>query len=200
MGYTHGKAWNKSLVIEGVESVMNGLGIDSMPTEKMVKEFTNSCALNVAISRYGGGRIKLSKEMGIECKGVETMLGVEYEELAGEYIVNSKGMEIIQMGAKYPYDILVNGNIKVDVKVSRLSNANGGYYTFNLGKVYPTCDIFVCYCIDDDNNIIKTYVIPSCVMSGKTQLSVGRIASMYDIYLDKWDILNTYDKFYKLLV
>jgi len=197
MGYAYGIKWSEEVVTKNVESIMKELKIDSMPTQKMVEDITGNNALNNAITKHCGGRIKLAKAMGIECKGVETMLGTEYEEKAGDYIVNFEGMDMIQMGPRYPYDILVNNNIKIDVKVSRLSSANGGYYTFNLEKPYPTCDIFVCYCINDDKKIIKTYVIPSCIMSGKTQLSVGRIKSKYDLYLDKWDLLNKYDNFYK---
>ena len=34
-------------------------------------------------------------------------------------------------------------------------------------------------------------------MHGKKQLSVGQIESMYDTYKDNWNILKTYDEFYK---
>ena len=100
------------------------------------------------------------------------------------------------MPPRYPYDLLVGNNIKVDVKVSKMYNNTIKMYTFNLEKRFPTCDIFVAYCIDDNKNIVKTYVIPSAILSGITQLSVGIDKSKYDIYLDKWDIVDKYAKFY----
>ena len=67
--------------------------------------------------------------------------------------------------AGYPYDILVNRNVKVDVKASRLFNnyGNSKYYTFNLEKKDQTCDIFVFYCINQNDEIERTFVIPSAV-------------------------------------
>ena len=97
---------------------------------------------------------------------------------------------------KYPYDILVNRNVKVDVKASRLFNnyGNSKYYTFNLEKKDQTCDIFVFYCINQNDEIERTFVIPSTVLSGKTQLAVGE-SSMYDKYIDQWRFISDYNKF-----
>lgn len=72
------------------------------------------------------------------------------------------------------------------------------HYTFNLEKKNPTCDIYVAFCVDDYLNPIKTYVIPSKFLH-LTQLSIGRYKSKYDRFLDRWDYIDVFDKFYKQL-
>ena len=73
----------------------------------------------------------------------------------------------------------------------------GSFYTFNLEKKNPTCDIYICYCLNEIDEITKVYIVPSKVMYGKKQLSVGEVSSMYDIYKNNWEILKIYDDFYK---
>ena len=98
---------------------------------------------------------------------------------------------------RYPYEILADNNIKIDVKVGNLYCSNqGSFHTFNLEKKHPTCDLYICFCLNDDN-IDKIYVIPSCVLSGKKQLSIGEHKSKYDRYIKAWKYLNIYKSFYE---
>lgn len=102
------------------------------------------------------------------------------------------------MKPRYPYDLLTNGNIKVDVKTSRkLDRKNSAfpYYSFNLEKREPTCDIFIFYCLDVDCNIDRTVIIPSCIISGKTQIGMGGLTK-WEAYEDKWDYFDKYNEFY----
>lgn len=50
------------------------------------------------------------------------------------------------------------------------------------------------YCLDEIENVIKTLIIPSIVLYGKTQLAVGK-TSKYDIYKDRWDLIEMYNNF-----
>ena len=75
-------------------------------------------------------------------------------------------------------------------------NGQSPYYSFNLEKSNPTCDRFVVFCLNKDKSIHKTYIIPSSVLYGKTQLSLGVNSSIYDKFLDKWQIFNDYNTFY----
>lgn len=199
MSYSHGTRWNDNLVKQSILEVMEKLKISSMPTQTMTKNITGNNSLNNAITR-SGGRIEWSKRLNVECKGVETMLGRHFELLCQDSIIEKFDFDVEQMNCNYPYDLLANNQIKIDVKVSKMYQKDFSMYTFNLGKKYPTCDLFVCYCVDDNENIIKTYVIPSAILSGKTQLSVGVKASKYDIYLDGWILLKAYDNFYKKIL
>jgi len=195
MGYSHGTKWNDELIQKRIEIVMDKVGITTMPTQSMTTEVFGNTSLNDAISR-SGGFIFWANKLGLEHMGIETVLGRDFETHCMMFIQDKFDVNVEEMPPRYPYDLLVGNNIKVDVKVSKMYNNTIKMYTFNLEKRFPTCDIFVAYCIDDNKNIVKTYVIPSAILSGITQLSVGIDKSKYDIYLDKWDIVDKYAKFY----
>ena len=43
----------------------------------------------------------------------------------------------------------------------------------------------------------KVYVVPSVVVSGQVQISIGGTNSKYNIYLERWDFIDAFDEFYK---
>lgn len=197
MGYAHGNKWTVEKIEKAIKEVMKKAKTDCLPTHSEIKKITGNCGLTNAISRHGGSRYWAEK-LGIEIKSCESELGYDYEcECVSA--LTALGYECELTKARYPYDVLANNNIKIDVKVSRLYNGkHGNFYTFNLEKPKPTCDIFVCYCINDDK-IQKNYIVPSCVLSGKTQLSIGEKHSKYDKYIDDWGIVKIYNDFYESL-
>lgn len=196
MAYSHGKQWNYDKVKIALQDFIAKEKIDYMPTAKQIRERTGSSSLVDAISRNGGYTF-WANELNLPLQRGDTNLGRQYETYCMEYLVNNFGFECEQMSIKHPYDLLVN-EIKVDVKCANIytGSRNARFYTFNLEKRSPTCDIFVCYCLGE-NGIVKTYVIPAVIVSGKCQLSVGEKMSVYDKYLDKWEIFEKYDNFYK---
>jgi len=198
MVHSHGESWNDELIEKGIIDVMQKASISTMPTLSITNEILGNSSLSNAISKHGGFAF-WAKKLGLEQLKCETRLGKEHESYCLNFIQYNFDFAVEQMTYNFPYDLLVESNIKIDVKVSRMYNKGFKYYTFNLEKKSPTCDIFVAYCIDDDKKIVKTYVIPSSVLSGKTQLSVGVIKSKYDKYLDNWELLNKYNKFYDSL-
>ena len=195
MGYAHGTKWSDALVQQKIEHVMEKLDLTTMPTRSMIVNVTGNQSLVNEITR-SGGVIGWAERLGIEHRGIETTMGTRFEKTCMEFIQSKYDFNVEMMKAGYPYDLLVNDNIKIDVKSSRMYQGKHNMYTFNLEKRFPTCDIFVAYCIDEENRIIRTYVVPSKVLSGITQLSIGISKSKYDIYLDKWDVLLKYDEFY----
>lgn len=196
MGYAHGTKWSDELIEVKIKEVMEDLGLSTMPTRSMIARTTGSGALNNAISRKGGF-IVWADNLGIKHKGIQTAMGRELEERCMRFIQDEYGFNVKLMKQKYPYDLLVNDNIKIDVKSGKMYKGEFAMYTFNLEKRFPTCDIFVAYCLTENREILKTYVIPSKILSGKTQLSVGVHASKYDEYLDNWGCLEVYEDFYK---
>lgn len=198
MGYSYGTKWNNDAIENGIKEVMQKAHIDFMPTHTIIRQITGDYCLTNAIRRHGGTRYWADK-LGLEIKFCESKYGYEYEcECVSA--LTELGYECELTKERYPYDILADGNIKVDVKISHLYHGKtGNFYTFNLEKSKPTCDIFVCYCVADDKKQ-KVYVIPSCVVSGKTQLSIGQSTSRYDKYIDKWEAFRMYSDFYKSLV
>ena len=79
-------------------------------------------------------------------------------------ILEKLGYQVQKMTTKHPYDLLINDNVKIDVKVSRCCNNNGfKFYSFNLERKYHNCDInypivFTCQkqCAPCDNNKTAT--------------------------------------------
>ena len=132
----------------------------------------------------------------MEIKECESKFGDQLEDYCVLQIQEKLGLDGEKTKPRYPYDILVNRKVKLDVKASRIFDnyGNSKYYTFNLEKKDQTCDIFVFYCINQNNEIEKTLVIPSTVLSGKNQLSIGK-SSMYDKYIDQWRFISDYNKF-----
>lgn len=187
--------WTEEKIKSEILRIVQKTGVNAMPScDLIVQEEGNFC-LAVAISKNGGYRY-WAKKLGFDNCTSCSSYGKKHEELCFSQLVEL-GYDCQTTSTKYPYDILA-GFVKIDVKSSRPYNGkNGAFYSFNLEKSKPTCDIFICYCIGEEENIDKIYVIPSCVLQGKTQLSIGMAKSKYDKYIDAWDIVEQYEKFFK---
>ena len=185
--------WSSERVKCEIANVMKMLDIDRMPSFEEIKHATNSCALTNAISKRGG-IYHFSEEMGVLAGKSETGLGRKYELYAKD-IIESMGHSVIKMTTRFPYDLLVENGVKVDVKVSHLyKGKQGDFYTFNLEKPFATCDIYVLFCVGTTEQI---YVVPSAKVIANTQISIGQYKSKYDIYKDRWDLLDDYVGFFR---
>lgn len=47
------------------------------------------------------------------------------------------------------------------------------YHSFSLEKRESTCDIYILYCLNNNNEIYKTVIIPSCHVYGQTQIGIS---------------------------
>lgn len=195
MGYTHGNKWTDELITKEILNVKNVLNLDRMPSRSEIVLAVGN-GLSIIIGRRGGYKYWAEK-LNLDIKDSETKLGKEYETKIAELLKN-KGYEVERMSMKHPYDLLVNQNIKVDVKISNLYRGpKGNFHTFNLEKYNHNCDLFICVCVTDEE-IVKTLVIPSKFLMKVSQLSVGG-TSIYDKYIDRFDFIKEYDAFYKNL-
>ena len=197
MGYTHGKKWADGEVEEKIMYLVNALKLDRFPTKAEMIEFYGDRALACKVSKTGGSRYYASK-LNLSLSDSESEFGNFFEELAIDEIFEHTGFSSFHTNVRYPYDLLTNGNIKVDVKASKSINrkeSNFPYHTFNLEKREPTCDIFVFYCLNENMEIEKRVIVPSCLLSGKTQVGMGGL-SKWDAYEDKWEYFDMYNKFY----
>lgn len=171
--------------------LVKSMGINRMPTRTEVSKFTGNESLCNRIMRSGGFKA-WAERLNLKFKNCETYFGNKYEELAA-FRLKTWFKDVKRTPVKFPYDIVVNGRTKIDVKASRLyKGKTGNYYTFNLESKYPKCDFYVAYCLDDKDIIKKVLVIPACVMAGKSQLSVGE-NSIYDKYNFGWDLIEKFD-------
>lgn len=194
MGYARGKRWTDSIVEEEIIAVVKVLGEDRMPSKSECDSITGNYALTNAIKRYGGFDYFANK-LNLKIKESESKLGHKGEVQVKKKLENL-GYKVERMRLKHPYDLLVNDNIKIDVKTSSKYKSPEGWnsYSFNLEKENPTCDIYIFLCLEDD----KYLIIPSKFLK-QTQLTIGEV-SKYDKYKDCWGYINQYDRFYKEIV
>lgn len=196
MGYTHGIKWSDEKVEQEILRVVEGLGIDHFPTHEEMKSIIGDKSLSCRISKTQG-TVYWSEKLGIPIKYCETNFGNKFEMIAINDIFENTCLSSSHTSTGHPYDVYVNNCVKVDVKVSKpfVNNCGATAFTFNLEKEIPTCDIYILYCVDDSESIIKKIMIPSCMLFGQTQIGVG-ISSKWDAYKDKWNIISEYNDFF----
>ena len=179
MGYAFGTKWSDELIKEEILKVMKALNINRMPSSDEIKLVTNNSKLTNAIRRHGG-YLQWSARLRLHQSECETRTGLN-SEIKIKEIHESKGYKVEKMTTRHPYDLLVNENIKIDVKAANKYESPTGWssYSFNLEKANPTCDIYIICCLQDN----KTLIIPSKFLK-QTQLCITNKVSKYDIYKD----------------
>ena len=196
MGYTHGTKWSEELIERELKKVMSMLDIKRMPSNRELTKI-GRYDLSNGISR-SHGFYGWANKLGLKIKDSETKMGRYYETVFDEKMANEYGYETEEMTVRFPYDRLVEGLVKVDIKSGfKVKTKDSYYYTFNLETANRKSDILVCYCISEQKEIAKAYIIPSIVMQGKKQLSVGIAKSKYDKFIDRYDLISEYLKFYR---
>ena len=199
IGYSHGKKWTKEAIEVEIQKVMCALGLQNrFPTHSEIIGYTGNMKLTNAISKHGGTKYWASR-MGCSIKRCESELGDYFEKYAMEDIFQKTRFNSEKMRVGYPFDILTNNFIKVDIKASHINmrSEHNKYYSFNLEKREPTCDIFVLYCIDDKEDICKTYIVPSCFTYGQTQIGISANgSSKWDKFKNAWFYFEKYNSFY----
>lgn len=184
-----------------IKRVVEALELDRFPTHSEIEKFFGNKALTNKISKTGGTK-HWAKVLGYGVKNCESEFGDRFERHAMHDIFNNVGLKSFKNKVGYPYDLATNSHIKVDVKSSTINERNDcSYFSFNLEKRFPTCDIFILYFINNADEICKTYIIPSCHVCGQTQIGITAYGkSKWDSYKDKWDIFHIYNEFYQILM
>lgn len=191
MGYTHGNKWSDEKVEKEIRKVIQELGIDHFPTHKEMKRVIGNKSLSCRISKTQG-TVYWSEKIGVPIKYCETNFGNKFELIAIDNIFENTMLSSFHTSTGHPYDVYVNNCVKVDVKVSKpfINNCGSTAFTFNLEKEVPTCD-----CVDDNESVIKTIIIPSCMLFGQKQVGIG-MTSKWDVYKNKWNIISEYNEFF----
>jgi hypothetical protein len=194
LGYTHGTKWTDDLIKEKVLEVVAALELERMPSRKECEMHFQDGGLVNAISKRCGF-YKLANQLGLPIKESETYFGKKQEAVAQEQLI-SMGYEVRRMSQNFPYDLLVNDCLKVDVKASNLySGVKGNFYAFNLEKPFCTCDIYMLYLLNNDKTEKDVLIVPSVFVATNTQISVGEITSKYYKYSQRWDYIASYSEF-----
>lgn len=191
--------WNDSLIKEKILEAAKALKLNRIPTLNELSDYYGNRRLAHVISRRGGIRT-WAKKLDLPCKSIESTEGYLYEQKAIEDIYKHTGLKSAEMRYSYPYDLYVDGSVKVDVKMSHqtLEKKGVNIWTFCLDKKYPTCDFFIFYCIKDNEEVEKILIIPSDKLAGLTQLSVGN-DSRYNSFKDRWDYIVRFNAYCKAL-
>lgn len=191
MGYTHGEKWDIDKIKSKVLEVVLANELNRMPSKSEVEEYFGDYKLANAITKRTGW-YKLAKEMGLPLKNSDTYFGKKHEEKAKEYLV-SLGYEVRRMPQNFPYDLLVDDCLKIDVKASRLYNGeHGNFYSFNLEKPYSTCDLYILFLLGENDVTKDILVVPSKFVATNTQIGVGEKTSKYYRFSKKWEYIEQY--------
>lgn len=188
--------WTDDLIEKSIREAMNQLNINRMPTGDELKEIEMN-ALHCKISRtkkYSGW----AAELGIDLKsGSSTREGTKYENMVMKWL-ESKGFNVVSTSHKHPFDLQVNGCVKIDVKVSSpYTSKNGTKYIFSGMKGVPTCDIYVLVTLHDTGHIKNFFIIPSHLIQ---QHTINFKEEDFEKYNDGWMTIYKYMKFFKSFV
>lgn len=185
------KKWTDEAMQDEIYSVMEALNLNRMPTRVEIVAISGN-GLACAISKDKRGYYGWAEKLGLKTKESETTLGKRYEGFAEGHI-SSQYQELVvkQMPQNYPFDILVEDTLKIDVKVGkRHAHFGTPSYTFRTGKKYASCDLYLCYGLGDDGKIADIYLIPSnAAITTTINVTIGG-NSKYDKYKNKWQLIG----------
>ncbi|TDT63401.1 hypothetical protein [Fonticella tunisiensis] len=197
MGYIQGIKWTEEKIEQEIRKVMAALHIYRMPSRSEIKSVLKDNALCNKISRTGGFKYWADR-LGLDMKESDTKTGKRYEVEAAN-MLRARGYEVEQMSIKHPYDLLVNGKIKIDVKVGRpyMLRGESRVHTFRTEKRHATCDLYLIFALDEHEEIERIFIIPGYELKVVT-MCIGR-DSKYNKFIGRWDLIEQYDRFYKSL-
>lgn len=195
MGFSHGTRWTDEAIKERIMEVVESLQLDRMPSRSECQNYYHNSSLTNAVSKRFGW-YNLAQELGLEIKESETWFGKNCEIAASE-LLKSNGFEVRRMPQNFPYDLLVDDCIKIDVKASKLYKGNqGNFYSFNLEKSFATCDFYLLLAVNDDGSVARRMVVPSNRVIANNQISVGEKKSKYYCYTDRFDLIEAASSFW----
>jgi hypothetical protein len=185
--------WNDDKIESAILDTLDILQIERMPSASELQKLGRNdlhCAISKSVLKYSGW----AKKLNLELKSSDTKTGNEYEEIVSEWI-EEYGYEVKRMTTKHPFDLLVEGSVKIDVKVGRAHNHFGSRaHTFVPSKKYATCDLYICVALDEEYKVEKVFIIPSKFAQLVTLNICGE--SKYNSFIDRWDYIKRFVQFY----
>lgn len=190
--------WNDKLIVNKIQNVIILLNLDRMPSASEIFQIEGNYELDNIINK-SLGYYGWAKKLKLEIKDSETLFGNRYQEICFNELIN-QGYKVENTTIKAPYDLLVNNNVRIDVKSGCAYYINDcRVHTFGINKKFPTCDLYIIYALDEEgNNIERTFIIPSKNLK-LNSMSIGT-HSKYNKYINKWDYIDKYNQFYKTLI
>lgn len=181
--------WTDELIAKSILDVVGTLNLSYMPTRNEIRAFYGNDALTNKISKTYG-YYGWADRLNLPIKKNDTLKGKLSEKIAAQ-ILEQKGFSALQMPQNHPFDLLVNNLVKIDVKFSNLYHGEAGnFYSFALRKKHPSCDVYFLIARSDAGSQ-NVFVIPSKSVA-QTQISIGERHSIYNQYLNRFDVIEQY--------
>ena len=193
MGFTF-KKWTDNTIEREILKIANQFDPPKMPSREEAETMYENGGLACAIGKHGGFNY-WAKRLGLPQGYSETKVGVQAEREIADVLV-SKGYEVELTTTKHPYDILVNGCVKIDVKAANTSLVRGcPAHAYRLAKRQHTCDFYIFHEIDTGN----TYIVPAHTCNGQVQVYMGNDSKKYEPYKEAWELIKKTADFYERL-
>lgn len=193
MGFTFRK-WTDNTIEREIMNIANQFDPPKMPTRQEAKDMYENDGLANAISKNGGFEYWANR-LGLPQGHSETKVGKQAEASMLDVLLRL-GFDAERTSTKHPYDILVDGCVKVDVKAANTSLIRGcEIHAYRLAKTKHTCDFYLFHEIDTG----ITYVVPAHICNGQVQVEMGKDSKKYRPYKEAWKLIEKMSKFYKTL-
>ena len=197
MGYTHGVRYSDEEIKERILELANTFEPVRMPSRREIEDYYGGSSLTNKISRTGG-HYHWAMELGLDIKYSETRLGVYAENVVFD-ILSNMGHDVEKTSLKHPYDLLVDGCVKIDVKAANISYIHDNKVrAYRIAKRQQTCDFYI-FCEIDEDKLSCVYVVPSSKVSGQVQVEMGVIETSYAKYKNRYDLIQKTVNFYEFL-
>lgn len=179
------KSWTDEMIASEILSISNGSG--QMPTCSYLKSLGRN-DLMCQITRRGGV-LAWAKRLGLSRDQSDSDVGWDGEKIAID-LLKLNGFEAEKTnGVKYPFDIVVDNIIRVDVKTAKYAEygpSKGWFY--RIGKT-PQADVIALLQIDtNDIFFVPWYSCPT------TNITVNRKDGKYEPYRNNYESLRKLSK------
>jgi len=161
-----------------------GAQLGRMPSRSEMDSATGSSALSNRVSKNGGFS-HWAKRLGLPLKQSDSKTGWDGEVSACK-ILQTKGFTTERSGpVKWPFDIIADGVVRVDVKSARYAEygpCKGWFY--RIGKA-PQADVIMLLQLDTQD----CYLLPWNTVP-RTNITIARDGGKYRRFLNRFDLLH----------
>ena len=187
--------WTDENIMQGIAAIAEQFEPKRMPTNREVINASGGYALSNAIQKHGGYEY-WAKRMGLKQVRSDTKMGIECERKVAS-ILRDAGHNVEETSVKYPYDLLVDDCVKIDVKTANESSVHGyPVYSYRIAKPQQTCDFYICCEKSEKENM---FVIPAHICKGQKQIVMGRETEKYSYYRNAFFLIDDTVNHYKSL-
>ncbi|WP_105204329.1 hypothetical protein [Neobittarella massiliensis] len=179
--------WSDAQLEQRLRECVAEMQLERMPSCRELNAHTGSGGFSARLVA-AGGMYSWARRLGLPLKQSATEIGRQGEEYAALWL-QARGYTVERMSARHPYDLLIDRAVKADVKFAHLGGRRQtGRYSFELRKIYPTCDIYLLV-TEAEEGCRAVYVLPAQNAMHR-MLSMGSITSKYQKYRGRTDIID----------